>query len=333
MSDIVLTGDRPSGKLHIGHYAGSIRKRLELQEQYETNYIMIADMQALTDSGSETSKVRDASLGVAMDYLACGIDPEKNIIFIQSLIPELSEFTMLYMNFVSLARVKRNPTVKSEMQQKGFGDTVPVGFLNYPISQASDITAFGATLIPVGDDQLPMIEQSNEIVRTIRHAYGTDCLRECKALLSKVRRLPGTDGSAKMSKTLDNCIYLSDDEATVQKKVMSMYTDPNHLRVEDPGEVEGNPVFEYLDAFDPDREGFEAMKAHYQRGGLGDVKVKRHLNDVMQGLLAPIRERRARWAGREEEVMAMLLENSKKASAEAAGRLAKLKEAMGIFYG
>lgn len=330
--DIVLTGDRPSGRLHIGHYAGSIGKRLELQNEYDNNYIMIADMQALTDHAEEGAMVSHSVMELAIDYLACGLDPEKNTIFVQSLVPELCEFTMLYMNFVTLARLKRNPTVKSEMKQKGFGDTVPIGFLNYPVSQTADITAFKATIIPVGEDQLPMIEQSNEIVRHIRHVYNTECLVECKALLSRVKRLPGTDGSAKMSKTIGNCIYLSDDEKTVKTKIMGMFTDPNHLRVEDPGQVEGNPVFSYLRAFDPDREGLAEMEAHYTRGGLGDVKVKKHLNEVMQNLLGPIRENRKRLEGEKGAILEMLKQHSERASATAHETLDELKKAMGLKY-
>lgn len=330
--DIVLTGDRPSGKLHIGHYAGSIGKRLEMQDEFDNIYIMIADVQALTDHADQSDKVRDSVMELAIDYMACGLDPAKNTFFIQSLVPELYEFTVLYMNFVTLARLKRNPTVKNEMQLKNYGDTVPAGFLNYPVSQAADITAFKANLVPVGEDQLPMIEQTNEIVRSVNYTYQTDVLRECKAILSKVKRLPGTDGNAKMGKSLGNCIYLSDDADTIQKKIMGMYTDPNHLRVEDPGQVEGNPVFDYLTAFDPDQAGLDEMKAHYQRGGLGDVKVKRHLNDVMQAFLGPIRERRQELEKDRSDIMAMLKENSAKASEVAAETLAELKSAMGIDY-
>lgn len=332
MKPIVLTGDRPSGHLHIGHYAGSIAKRLELQHEYDQTYIMIADMQALTDHAEEGQFVRDSVIEVAMDYLACGLEFEKNTIFIQSLIPQLAELTMLYMNFVTLARLKRNPTVKTEMNQKGYGDTVPSGFLNYPVSQAADITAFKASLIPVGEDQLPMIEQTNEIVRHIRTQYQTEALVECQALLSKVKRLPGIDGNAKMSKTLGNCIYLSDSEETVRQKIMSMFTDPNHLRVQDPGKTEGNPVFQYLEAFDPDQDNLADMEEHYRRGGLGDVAVKKHLNEVMQGILGPIRERRANLEGQKSQIMAQLIEQSRKASQTAAQTLSELKEAMGLGY-
>lgn len=330
--EIVLTGDRPTGKLHIGHYVGSIKQRLISQAEYQTNYLMIADMQALTDNAHDVEKIRESVLEVTYDYLGCGIDPEKTTIFIQSLIPELTEFTVIYMNYVTLARLMRNPTVKSEMQLRDFGNTVPIGFLNYPVSQAADITAFNATLVPVGDDQLPMLEQTNEIVRHINFHFETDILKECKPILSQVTRLPGIDGNAKMSKSLNNCIYLSDDRETVSKKVMSMYTDPNHLRVEDPGTVEGNPVFTYLDAFDPDKSELEEWKDHYRRGGLGDVKVKRRLEKILQAELDPIRERRAEYEGKTNQIMEMLLESSKKARIVAQENLAKLKSVLGIDY-
>ena len=288
VKDVVLTGDRPTGKLHIGHYVGSLKTRLEIQDDYNPFYIMIADMQALTDHFENPELVREHILEVAYDYLAVGLKPENIIFFIQSLVPELCELTIHYLNFVTLARLRRNPTVKSEMQQKNYGDAVPVGFLVYPVSQTADITAFHTTLVPVGDDQLPMIEQSNEIVRSINYTFGKQILTESRAMLSQITRLPGTDGSAKMGKSLDNCIYLSDDADTIQKKVMNMYTDPNHIHVNDPGTVEGNPVFTYLDAFDPDKEELEEWKAHYRRGGLGDVKVKRRLNQVLQDTLGPV---------------------------------------------
>ncbi len=330
--EIVLTGDRPTGRLHIGHYVGSVKQRLKMQDEYDTCYLMIADMQALTDNAHDVHKVKKSVLEVTYDYLGCGIDPEKTTIFIQSLIPELTEFTVLYMNFVTLSRLMRNPTVKHELELRQFGNSVPSGFLNYPISQAADITAFGATLIPVGGDQLPMIEQTNEIVRHVNHYFHTDILRECKPILSQVARLPGIDGNAKMSKSLNNCIYLSDDEKTVSKKIMSMFTDPNHLRVEDPGTVEGNPVFTYLDAFDPDQAELAEWKAHYRRGGLGDVKVKRRLEAIMQAELEPIRERRAQYQDKPEEIMEMLIESSAKARKVAAENLHKLKEVLGIKY-
>lgn len=330
--EIVLTGDRPTGRLHIGHYVGSIKQRLRLQDEYAVNYLMIADLQALTDNAYDVGKVRESVIEVLYDYLSCGIDPEKTAIFIQSLIPELTEFTILYMNFVTLARLLRNPTVKNEMQLREFDNAVPIGFLNYPVSQAADITAFNATLVPVGDDQLPMLEQTNEIVRHINFHFDTDVLKECKPILSKITRLPGTDGNAKMSKSLNNCIYLSDDAETVSKKIRGMYTDPNHLRVEDPGKVEGNPVFTYLDAFDPDKTELEEWKAHYRRGGLGDVKVKRRLEKVLQAELEPIRERRAQFEGKPDRAIEMLIESSKKVRKVAQENLLKLKTVLGINY-
>lgn len=331
-TEVVLTGDRPTGHLHIGHYVGSLRKRLELQEQYEQNYIMIADMQALTDNAHEPAKVRENVLQVAYDYLACGIDPQKSCIFIQSLVPELTELSFLYMNFVTLARLKRNPTVKAEMKLKGFGDTVPVGFLTYPISQAADITGFDTTYVPVGEDQLPMIEQTNEIVRHINSFFNQELLHECKPILSKVGRLPGTDGGNKMGKSLGNCIYLSDDEKTVREKVMGMFTDPGHIRVEDPGNVEINPVFKYLDAFDPEQEELEAWKEHYRRGGLGDMKVKKRLNEALQNELRPIRERRLEFEKDPDAVMQMLKEGSTRARLVCQRVLARLKTAMQLNY-
>ncbi|NLZ71060.1 MAG: tryptophan--tRNA ligase [Clostridiaceae bacterium] len=330
--EIVLTGDRPTGKLHIGHYVGSLKQRLIMQDQYETCYLMIADMQALTDNAHNVDKIRKSILEVTYDYLACGIDPNKTTIFIQSLIPELTEYTVLYMNFVTLARLLRNPTVKHELDLRDFGNSIPSGFLNYPVSQAADITAFGAELVPVGDDQLPMIEQTNEIVRHINYHFNTDIMKECKPILSKITRLPGTDGNAKMSKSLNNCIYLSDDEKTVSKKIMNMFTDPNHLRVEDPGKVEGNPVFTYLDAFDPNKDELEEWKAHYRRGGLGDVKVKRRLEKVLQAELAPIRERRKQFEEKPDQIMEMLFESSKKARVIAQENLNQLKTVLGINY-
>ncbi len=331
-AEVVLTGDRPTGRLHIGHYVGSLKQRVKMQDEYDTCYLMIADMQALTDNAHDVAKVKESVLEVSYDYLACGIDPEKTTIFIQSLIPELTEFTVLYMNFVTLARLLRNPTVKSELEMREFGNSIPSGFLNYPISQAADITAFSASLIPVGDDQLPMLEQTNEIVRHINHFFNTDILKECKPILSKVTRLPGIDGGAKMSKSLGNCIYLADDKETVSKKIMSMFTDPGHLRVEDPGKVEGNPVFTYLDAFDPDKEELEAWKAHYRKGGLGDVKVKRRLEKIMQAELAPIREKRLAVEQKPKQVMDMLIESSRETRKVAQEKLAELKEVLGLKY-
>ncbi len=332
MREVVLTADRPTGRLHIGHYVGSLRTRVQLQKEDYTRYIMIADLQALTDNAHEPAKVRENVLEVTYDYLASGIDPEKTTIFIQSQVPELTELTVLYLNFVTLARLKRNPTVKTEMKQKGYGDTVPAGFLVYPVSQAADITGFDASYVPVGDDQLPMLEQTNEIVRHINNLFNQEVLTECKPMLSKVTRLPGTDGSAKMGKSLGNCIYLSDDADTIKTKVMGMFTDPNHLRVEDPGNVEINPVFKYLDAFDPNQEELEEWKAHYTRGGLGDMKVKRRLNDVLQAELGPIAARRKAFEQHPDAIMKMLLENSEKARLVAQGVLARLKKVMHLDY-
>ena len=308
MSKIILTGDRPTGRLHVGHYVGSLSERVRLQNSglYDEIYIMIADAQALTDNAEHPEKVRQNILQVALDYLACGIDPEKSTIFIQSMVPELTELTFYYMNLVTVARVQRNPTVKSEIQMRNFEASIPVGFFCYPISQAADITAFRATTVPVGEDQLPMLEQCKEIVHKFNTVYG-ETLTEPEIILPSNKaclRLPGIDGKAKMSKSLGNCIYLSDEEADVKKKVMSMFTDPNHLRVEDPGRVEGNPVFIYLDAFCkpeyfaeflPEYQNLDELKAHYTRGGLGDVKVKKFLNKVLQAELSPIRERRKYW--------------------------------------
>ena len=329
---VVLTGDRPTGRLHIGHYVGSIQKRLELQDYFESNYVMIADMQALTDNAHEPAKVRENVLEVCYDYLACGIDPRKSCIFIQSLVPELTELTVLYLNFVTLARLKRNPTVKSEMAQKGFGDTVPVGFLTYPVSQAADITGFNTSYVPVGEDQLPMLEQTNEIVRHINRFFNARILKECKPLLSRVGRLPGTDGAAKMGKSLGNCIYLSDDAKTIHDKVMGMFTDPNHLRVDDPGNVEINPVFTYLDAFDPNPDELAAWKEHYRRGGLGDMKVKRRLDAILQEKLGAIRERRVQFEQDPRSCMDMLKANSVRAREVCISVLKRLKQAMQLDY-
>jgi tryptophanyl-tRNA synthetase len=332
MNEIVLTGDRPTGKLHIGHYVGSLVTRLKMQEEYSNNLIFIADLQALTDNFDNPQKVRASTMEVALDWLAVGLTPERNIFFIQSLIPELAELTVFYMNLVSLARLQRNPTVKTEMNQKGFGAKVPIGFLAYPISQAADITAFKSTIVPVGEDQLPMIEQTNEIVRRFNNIYDCDVLVECKGLLSQTVRLPGTDGNEKMGKSLNNAIYLSDDEQTIKEKIKKMYTDPNHLRVSDPGKVEGNPVFTYLDAFDSDKETLEELKAHYRQGGLGDVMLKNRLNDIMQETLKPIRERRTEYEKDKGEVLNLLLSGSKKAREIAAKTLDEVKTAMMLKY-
>lgn len=315
MQKIILTGDRPTGRLHVGHYAGSLKERVELQNsgQFDKVFIMIADAQALTDNAEHPEKVRENVLEVALDYLACGIDPEKSTIFIQSAVPQLTELTAYYMNLVTVSRVQRNPTVKTEIKMRNFEASIPVGFFVYPISQAADITAFRATAVPVGEDQLPMLEQCKEIVNKFNSVYG-ETLTEPEIILPSNKaclRLPGIDGKAKMSKSLGNCIYLSDEADVIKKKIMSMFTDPNHVRVEDPGKVEGNPVFIYLDAFSrpehfaeflPEYANLDELKAHYQRGGLGDVKVKKFLNNVMQAELAPIRERRHMWEQRLDEV-------------------------------
>ncbi len=345
MGKIILTGDRPTGRLHVGHYVGSLKRRVELQNsgEFDEIYIMIADAQALTDNSDNPEKVRQNIIEVALDYLACGLDPEKSTLFIQSQIPELCEMTFYYMDLVTVSRLQRNPTVKSEIQMRNFEASIPVGFFTYPISQAADITAFMATTVPVGEDQAPMIEQTREIVHKFNSVYG-ETLVEPDILLPDNKaclRLPGIDGKAKMSKSLGNCIYLSDTEDEVKKKIMSMFTDPNHLRVEDPGQVEGNPVFIYLDAFCrdehfekylPDYKNLDELKAHYTRGGLGDVKVKRFLNSVLQEELAPIRERRKEISKDIPAVYRILEEGSKKARAKAAETLAAMKRSMKINY-
>ncbi len=330
--DIVLTGDRPTGKLHIGHYVGSLRKRVEIQGQYDERFIMIADTQALTDHALTPQKVRDNVLEVMLDYLAVGLKPDLNRLFIQSLVPELAELTMYYMNFVTLSRLMRNPTVKAEMEQKGYGQQIPAGFLCYPISQAADITAFKANLIPVGDDQLPMIEQTNEIVRPINHHFGKEILLECKPLLSKVQRLPGIDGKGKMSKSLGNAIFLSDGNDEIRKKVMQMYTDPKHIRVEDPGHVEGNVVFMYLDAFDPRVDEVDALKEDYRRGGLGDVIIKKRLVQVLTDIITPIREERLRLEKNKQDLLSVLKEGSAYARSIANCTLNNMKNIQRITY-
>ncbi|HEX9023050.1 MAG TPA: tryptophan--tRNA ligase [Geobacteraceae bacterium] len=327
----VLTGDRPTGPLHLGHYVGSLRTRLELQREHR-QYVMIADGQALTDNAADPARVRANVLEVALDYLAVGLDPQATTIFIQSLVPELFELTAYYLNLVTVARLQRNPTVKDEIAQRRFGGAIPAGFLCYPVSQAADITAFKADLVPVGIDQLPMIEQAAELVRSFNRTYGSPVLVEPKALLSAVTRLPGTDGRGKMSKSLGNAIYLGDSAETVRQKVRRMFTDPGHLRVEDPGTVEGNPVFAYLDAFDPDVESLDALKEHYRRGGLGDTEVKRRLLDVLLPQLDLIRVRRHEFARDPGAVMEMLREGSNKARAVAARTLAEVRRAMHIDY-
>ena len=345
MKKIILTGDRPTGKLHIGHYVGSLKRRVELQNsgEFDEIFIMIADAQALTDNADNPEKVRQNIIEVALDYLSCGLDPAKSTLFIQSQIPELTELSFYYMNLVTVARLQRNPTVKSEIAMRNFEASIPVGFFTYPISQAADITAFKATTVPVGEDQEPMIEQTREIVRKFNSVYG-EALVEPDILLPDNKaclRLPGTDGKAKMSKSLGNCIYLSDSEADVKKKVMSMYTDPNHIQVSDPGQIEGNTVFTYLDAFCredafekylPDYKNLDELKDHYRRGGLGDVKVKKFLNSVLQEELAPIRARRKEYEANIPYVYQILKEGSEKAERVAADTLAGVKAAMKINY-
>jgi|SRR5690625_548966 len=335
MGKVILTGDRPTGKLHLGHYVGSLHNRVQLQEDPENEmYIMIADQQALTDNADNPKKIQDSLFEVALDYLAVGLDPSKSNIFIQSQIPQLPELTVYYLNLVTVSRLRRNPTVKSEIQEKGFEKSLPTGFFVYPVSQAADITAFKATHVPVGDDQQPMIEQAREIVRDFNRIYDTDALVKPEVMLPPKGqgRLVGIDGKGKMSKSLNNGIYLSDSADEVEKKVMKMYTDPNHIRVEDPGQVEGNVVFTYLDIFDPDKEKVAELKAHYQRGGLGDVKIKRYLVDVLQEVLGPIRERRAEYAEDKEYVLDMLKKGSEQAERVAAETLDEVKAAMGLNY-
>ncbi len=345
MEKIILTGDRPTGRLHVGHYVGSLRGRVALQNSgdYDKVYIMIADAQALTDNAEHPEKVRQNIIQVALDYLACGLDPEKSTIFIQSTIPELAELTFYYMNLVTVSRLQRNPTVKAEIKMRDFETSIPAGFLAYPVSQTADITAFHATAVPVGEDQLPMLEQCKEIVHKFNSVYG-ETLTEPEIILPEnaaCLRLPGIDGKAKMSKSLGNCIYLSDEPEEIKKKIMSMFTDPNHLRVQDPGKVEGNPVFIYLDAFCrpehfqeflPEYSCLDELKAHYQRGGLGDVKVKKFLNNVVQAELAPIRERRKAWEQRIPEVYEILKKGSEEARKAAAKTMQDVRHAMQIDY-
>ncbi len=346
MKKIILTGDRPTGKLHVGHYVGSLKRRVELQNsgEFDDIYIMIADVQALTDNFDNPEKVRQNIIEVALDYLSVGLDPAKSTLFIQSMVPQLTELTCYYMNLVTVSRVQRNPTVKAEIQQKGFGGSIPVGFFCYPISQASDITAFKATLVPVGEDQLPMLEQTKEIVRTFNRIYNTEALVEPDIMLPDndiCRRLPGTDGKAKMSKSLGNCIYLSDDEKTVQQKIMNMYTDPTHIKVSDPGHLEGNTVFTYLDAFSkeedfakflPEYKNLDELKEHYTRGGLGDVKIKRFLNNILQAELEPIRARRRVYEKDIAAVYDILKAGSDRARQVAEATLQDVKDAMKINY-
>lgn len=346
MKKIILTGDRPTGKLHVGHYVGSLKRRVELQNsgEFDEIYIMIADAQALTDNFDNPEKVRQNIIEVALDYLSVGLDPAKSTLFIQSMVPQLTELSFYYMNLVTVARVQRNPTVKSEIQMRGFGGSIPVGFFCYPISQAADITAFKATLVPVGEDQLPMLEQTKEIVRSFNRIYNCEALVEPDIMLPDndiCRRLPGTDGKAKMSKSLGNCIYLSDDEKTVQQKIMNMYTDPTHIKVSDPGHLEGNTVFTYLDAFSkeedfakylPEYKNLDELKEHYIRGGLGDVKIKRFLNSIMQAELEPIRARRKEYEKDIAAVYDILRAGSDRARQVAEATLQDVKDAMKINY-
>ena len=333
--DIILTGDRPTGKLHIGHYIGSLKNRVEMQNtgKYDT-FIMIADQQALTDNARDPEKIKNSLIEVALDYLAVGIDPTKSTIFVQSQIPALAELNLYYLNLVTVSRLERNPTVKTEIAQKNFERSIPAGFFTYPVSQAADITAFKANLVPVGDDQEPMLEQTREIVRSLNSIYGKEVLVEPQGVFPPKGsgRLPGLDGNAKMSKSLGNAIYLADDADTLRKKVMSMYTDPNHIHIEDPGQIEGNMVFTYLDIFDPDKQKVAELKEHYQAGGLGDVKIKRYLNEVLEAQLGPIRQRREEFAKDIPSVYTMLKEGSQKANAVAEQTLAEVRAAIGVNY-
>lgn len=327
---IILTGDRPTGQLHLGHFVGSLRSRVGLQDSHH-QHILLADAQALTDNADNPDKVRRNILEVALDYLAVGIDPTKTTICVQSCLPALNELTMLYLNFVTVARLERNPTIKSEIQMRGFERDIPAGFLCYPVAQAADITAFKATVVPVGEDQIPMIEQTNELVRRVNRQIGQDLLPECKALLSNTGRLPGFDGKAKMSKSLGNTIVLNASDKDIKKAVNAMYTDPNHLRIEDPGQVEGNIVFAYLDAFDPDKEEVEALKAHYRRGGLGDGTVKKRLEGILKELISPIRERREALAKDPDYIMDILREGTIKCQNTTQATLDEVKDGLGLF--
>ena len=332
--EIILTGDRPTGQLHVGHYIGSLKKRVSMQNsgKYDS-YIMIADQQALTDNARDPEKIKNSLIQVALDYLAVGLDPKKSTIFVQSQIPALAELNLYYLNLVTVSRLERNPTVKAEIQQKHFERSIPAGFFTYPVSQAADITAFKANLVPVGDDQEPMLEQTREIVRTFNSIYGEVLVEPQGVFAPKGSgRLPGLDGNAKMSKSLNNAIYLSDDADTLRKKVMSMYTDPNHIHVEDPGKVEGNMVFTYLDIFDKDKDKVAELKEQYRAGGLGDVKIKRYLNEVLEAELGPIRARREEFAKDIPAVYAMLKEGSEKANEVANKTLEEVRRAIGVNY-
>ncbi len=331
MQKIILTGDRPTGPLHLGHYVGSLENRIKLQNEYK-QYILIADMQALTDNAEHPEKIRENLLEVALDYLAVGIDPKVSTICVQSMIPELSELTMYYLNLVTVNHLERNPTVKDEIKQRGFEKHLPSGFFMYPVSQAADITAFKANLVPVGADQAPMIEQTNDIVRKFNRVYKSDVLVECEALIPEIKRLPGIDGKAKMSKSLGNVISLKDSSDELWKAVRSMYTDPDHIKVEDPGKIEGNIVFTYLDIFGDDKAKVQELKDHYQKGGLGDMVVKKYLNEVMENFLAPIRARREEFAKDKGEVLNILNKGTEQARELTAQTLSEVKQAIGIDY-
>lgn len=331
MKKILLTGDRPTGRLHLGHYVGSIQNRINLQKEVDEAFYMVADVQALTDNADNPAKVAENVIEVILDNLACGVDPEKTTYFIQSQIPEIAEMTVYFMNLVTLARLKRNPTVKSEMNQKGYGEEVPAGFLSYPVSQAADILFARATVIPVGEDQLPVIEQANEIVDKFNHIYG-EFFQKIKPVVPENARLVGIDGNAKASKSLGNAIFLADTDAEIEKKVMQMYTDPNHINVNDPGKVEGNVVFTYLDIFDTDKAGVADLKAQYEKGGLGDVAVKRRLIKVLQDLIRPIREKREELAKDKEGIMKMVAESTARVQKVAQENMKKMKEVMKINY-
>jgi len=329
MKKRILTGDRPSGRLHLGHYVGSLQSRVKLQYEYD-QYIMIADVQALTDNFENPKKITENVFEVAKDYLSVGIDPTQTTIFVQSQIPEIGELTVYYLNLVTVGRLERNPTVKSEIQQKGYNDSIPAGFLCYPVSQAADITIFQAELVPVGDDQVPMIEQTNEIVRRFNRIYDSECLKECNAILSNTPRLVGIDGKAKASKSLGNAISLSDTQEEIKQKIFQMFTDPAHLKISDPGQVEGNVVFTYLDIFHPDKEEVESLKAHYKRGGLGDMTIKNILNNSIQDLLKDIREKRE--AIKQKDVQEILYNGTAKASKQAKQTMEEVREAIGVKY-
>lgn len=329
MRKTILTGDRPSGRLHLGHYVGSLQNRIKLQDSFD-QYVMIADVQALTDNFEHPQKITESVYEVAKDYLACGIDPQKSTIFIQSQVPEITELTLYFLNLVTVGRLERNPTVKAEIQQKGFESSLPAGFFCYPVNQAADIAIFQAEIVPVGEDQVPMIEQTNEIIRKFNRIYNTTCLKECQAYLSHASRLVGIDGKAKASKSLNNAIYLSDSPEEVKQKVFQMFTDPNHLRVSDPGSIEGNAVFAYLDAFHSNKDEVAALKAHYQRGGLGDVTIKNLLNDTLQSLLSPMRERREVLS--HNDLKEMLLAGTTKARTVAKNTMELVRQAIGLNY-